>query len=126
MRRLGHQTFSPLIQSQRRHAVPAVTHGLAVRLESHRHALHQLENLPRPRDRIRNGRGPQTAFRRRQGHALVDLDLDQSEEHTSELQSRLQLVCRLLLAKTKPNSATPRLLWQITPAEERTAAPCSR
>src|SRR2546422_2423893 len=29
----------------------------------------------------------------------VALELDRSEEHTSELQSRLHLVCRLLLAK---------------------------
>src|SRR2546422_4573861 len=29
-----------------------------------------------------------------------------SEEHTSELQSRLHLVCRLLLEKKKDNSAT--------------------
>src|SRR5687768_18232309 len=33
-------------------------------------------------------------------HALVDLRL-RSEEHTSELQSRLHLVCRLLLEKKK-------------------------
>src|SRR2546429_1938914 len=30
-----------------------------------------------------------------------------SEEHTSELQSRLHLVCRLLLEKKKTNSAFP-------------------
>src|SRR3989449_2143549 len=29
------------------------------------------------------------------------LDVDRSEEHTSELQSRLHLVCRLLLEKKK-------------------------
>src|SRR2546429_7872816 len=29
---------------------------------------------------------------------------DRSEEHTSELQSRLHLVCRLLLEKKKPSS----------------------
>src|SRR2546429_1109639 len=29
-----------------------------------------------------------------------------SEEHTSELQSRLHLVCRLLLEKTKKNTVT--------------------
>src|SRR2546422_8517882 len=29
-----------------------------------------------------------------------------SEEHTSELQSRLHLVCRLLLEKKKPTTAT--------------------
>src|SRR2546429_3222989 len=31
----------------------------------------------------------------------VELVLDRSEEHTSELQSRLHLVCRLLLEKKK-------------------------
>src|SRR2546422_8475747 len=30
-----------------------------------------------------------------------------SEEHTSELQSRLHLVCRLLLEKKKPSSGDP-------------------
>src|SRR2546429_6660721 len=30
-----------------------------------------------------------------------------SEEHTSELQSRLHLVCRLLLEKKKNNATTP-------------------
>src|SRR2546422_3252006 len=31
----------------------------------------------------------------------IDPDLSRSEEHTSELQSRLHLVCRLLLEKKK-------------------------
>src|SRR5687768_17872773 len=37
------------------------------------------------------------------GAGRVDLDqlLERSEEHTSELQSRLHLVCRLLLEKKK-------------------------
>src|SRR5690348_17808873 len=39
------------------------------------------------------------APRRRVGEAPVDHD--RSEEHTSELQSPVQLVCRLLLEKTK-------------------------
>src|SRR5687768_18370228 len=34
--------------------------------------------------------------------------LGRSEEHTSELQSRLHLVCRLLLEKKKTNESTPR------------------
>src|SRR2546422_4378988 len=38
--------------------------------------------------------------------ALVD---DRSEEHTSELQSRLHLVCRLLLEKKKKNKKTKKL-----------------
>src|SRR2546422_7909647 len=41
----------------------------------------------------------------RQDHPLED----RSEEHTSELQSRLHLVCRLLLEKKK-KTHTPRLL----------------
>src|SRR2546426_10307065 len=34
----------------------------------------------------------------------IDLQLDRSEEHTSELQSPCNLVCRLLLEKKKKNS----------------------
>src|SRR5207249_7874241 len=34
----------------------------------------------------------------------VDGSLDRSEEHTSELQSRFDLVCRLLLEKKKNNA----------------------
>src|SRR2546422_7190129 len=41
------------------------------------------------------------------GEPKVDLaDLMRSEEHTSELQSRLHLVCRLLLEKKKKNNGT--------------------
>src|SRR2546429_4543904 len=36
---------------------------------------------------------------------------ERSEEHTSELQSRLHLVCRLLLEKKKNNIHTLRTLW---------------
>src|SRR2546422_5488793 len=34
-------------------------------------------------------------------HVLGEIHLSRSEEHTSELQSRLHLVCRLLLEKKK-------------------------
>src|SRR2546429_2197548 len=34
--------------------------------------------------------------------------IDRSEEHTSELQSRLHLVCRLLLEKKKTQKKRPR------------------
>src|SRR2546429_5349062 len=39
----------------------------------------------------------------------VQIETARSEEHTSELQSRLHLVCRLLLEKkkTKPNNIRP-------------------
>src|SRR2546429_1629664 len=36
---------------------------------------------------------------------------DRSEEHTSELQSRLHLVCRLLLEKKKPRRSGGRSSW---------------
>src|SRR5699024_11329468 len=37
-------------------------------------------------------------------HFLYDTQLLRSEEHTSELQSRFDLVCRLLLVKKKKSS----------------------
>src|SRR2546422_1336960 len=40
------------------------------------------------------------------GGAYVPLDPTRSEEHTSELQSRLHLVCRLLLEKKKNRKIT--------------------
>src|SRR5438067_6753103 len=40
----------------------------------------------------------------RRRHAVARL---RSEEHTSELQSRFDLVCRLLLEKKKTNAANP-------------------
>src|SRR5204862_988258 len=55
----------------------------------------------RPRDRARRapGRGPP------RGARLVQEPV-RSEEHTSELQSRRDLVCRLLLEKKKQRSHT--------------------
>src|SRR3712207_8788512 len=41
--------------------------------------------------------------RRRELIARASRDLDRSEEHTSELQSRQYLVCRLLLEKKNTN-----------------------
>src|SRR2546429_7076986 len=40
--------------------------------------------------------------------------IDRSEEHTSELQSRLHLVCRLLLEKKKQLNMTLCIIWQGT------------
>src|SRR2546429_956233 len=39
---------------------------------------------------------------------IVDQDATRSEEHTSELQSRLHLVCRLLLEKKKKTIVVAR------------------
>src|SRR5207247_9488064 len=45
------------------------------------------------------------SWKRRCGPRLFQLR-DRSEEHTSELQSRVDLVCRLLLEKKKNNNST--------------------
>src|SRR3712207_8042296 len=49
--------------------------------------------------------------RLREHHELGQVGVGRSEEHTSELQSRQYLVCRLLLEKKKKNEQ----LVQITP-----------
>src|SRR2546422_6085517 len=46
---------------------------------------------------------------------LVCRLLLEKKEHTSELQSRLHLVCRLLLEKKKPTSELPSLLHHVGP-----------
>src|SRR2546429_5385419 len=48
-----------------------------------------------------------------------DAPVGRSEEHTSELQSRLHLVCRLLLEKKKPWSSSCRLTAFNPPARTR-------
>src|SRR2546422_6949339 len=60
---------------------------------------------------------------------LVSLQPDElfevrSEEHTSELQSRLHLVCRLLLEKKKMNTHAPeRLINKDSSSHERSHSP---
>src|SRR5688572_32498160 len=72
----------------------------------------------RPVDAVGQKRGQDLRQPQRVGHALlaapvrgVDVGL-RSEEHTSELQSQSNLVCRLLLEKKN----TPRLRYSIRPA----------
>src|SRR5690606_39949247 len=56
------------------------------------------ENIPR-RDCLR---GPDKLLIIDEGRIVIDkADIDRSEEHTSELQARENLVCRLLLGKKK-------------------------
>src|SRR5256885_3669955 len=54
---------------------------------------------------LRDTQGSTEQFRR---------SIRRSEEHTSELQSPCNLVCRLLLEKKKTNS--DRLLYSVTPS----------
>src|SRR2546422_6158475 len=50
--------------------------------------------------------GEETVAANLRERVLRRVELLRSEEHTSELQSRLHLVCRLLLEKKKKNSST--------------------
>src|SRR5690242_21228467 len=52
--------------------------------------------------------------------------LGRSEEHTSELQSHVNLVCRLLLEKKKKKKHKPSTttIWKITPAKRAISYPC--
>src|SRR5260370_14385564 len=59
------------------------------------------QDLPRPRRALRRGRAGDCAGRWRRPP-----DRRRSEEHTSELQSHLNLVCRLLLEKKKKTTRT--------------------
>src|SRR5204863_9393056 len=59
--------------------------------------------------RRRRGRYPGAIAAQHAAVALPDARWrDRSEEHTSELQSRRDLVCRLLLEKKKINTIQPR------------------
>src|SRR2546422_7131242 len=53
---------------------------------------------------------------------VVEAQVERSEEHTSELQSRLHLVCRLLLEKKKrhrPQRGTNRVSTASASGDER-------
>src|SRR3712207_7563243 len=83
--------YTTLFQSRRPRGGPAALRGQP-RREAH---------LPALRRRVGWSRGPVRGGRRQ----LLPVQEPRSEEHTSELQSRQYLVCRLLLEKKK-NSYT--------------------
>src|SRR2546429_6840149 len=58
---------------------------------------------------------PTTSTCRPPRRAMGPTDSRRSEEHTSELQSRLHLVCRLLLEKKNTTSLTRTRTCSITP-----------
>src|SRR3712207_7207224 len=64
---------------------------------------HALRSLPGRMEALRDGIG-------KLQRALSDPGLYRSEEHTSELQSRQYLVCRLLLEKKKKETLSHRLI----------------
>src|SRR3712207_8755784 len=71
---------------------------------------HALAQLRQPR---RQRRGDEVNRVAALGQLLAEFRADRSEEHTSELQSRQYLVCRLLLEKKKTMHITYRHLTLI-------------
>src|SRR2546428_5787911 len=63
-----------------------------------------------------------TVLRRR---VLLHRKAKRSEEHTSELQSRSDLVCRLLLEKKKKKNNTFHCLHTITYTHRTTVSTCN-
>src|SRR3712207_6923689 len=61
---------------------------------------------PIQRSRFRNGQCSGLAGFHLENSAAVGPSIDRSEEHTSELQSRQYLVCRLLLEKKKKKNSS--------------------
>src|SRR5436190_10828291 len=68
-------------------------------------SAHSRRTLHRPRRR--RTRGPRENSFAADARWPADRFSDRSEEHTSELQSHSDLVCRLLLEKKKRTIATP-------------------
>src|SRR2546427_7855706 len=56
---------------------------------------------------------------------LIEEDQHRSEEHTSELQSQSNLVCRLLLEKKKKKQARWQRTQQREPSRRRCVSDCS-
>src|SRR5690606_41890704 len=60
-----------------------------------------VNGLSYPLNRYQSGLLKEPTFPKKFGSSIRGFDLPRSEEHTSELQSRENLVCRLLLEKKK-------------------------
>src|SRR5262249_60203800 len=68
----------------------------------------QIRVLRRHRRREAMGKGYSKDLRERAVAMVEEGESRRSEEHTSELQSLTNLVCRLVLAKQEPHPAAPR------------------
>src|SRR5438034_4647531 len=77
------------------------------------------------RRRARHGDRLLRAGRRRRGAAEVGAPV-RSEEHTSELQSHSDLVCRLLLEKKKKKKYEPLPLTTAICVEKNYVKPCKK
>src|SRR3989442_5911037 len=83
------------------HTVPLIIFFFLMIRRPPRSTLFPYTTLFRSVHRFPSGRRPDRARHRRQDPRSSDASGPRSEEHTSELQSRPHLVCRLLLEKKK-------------------------
>src|SRR3712207_8059744 len=89
--------YTTLFRSQDRRALPVLRDGEGVDQRDHVRAQVLEQRVHRGSERLGAVRGETAVLEQR------------SEEHTSELQSRQYLVCRLLLEKKKPSTLRARL-----------------
>src|SRR2546422_8393293 len=73
------------------------------------HCHHRAERVEARADDARPRSAPVGPLHRERGGDCLDRVRDRSEEHTSELQSRLHLVCRLLLEKKKRKNRSRKI-----------------
>src|SRR3712207_5976042 len=99
LRLLAREVYQRVVERVGPHAVALVTGEEKIKPENPRYWISTVEAMPRDLslsfvavDEI------QLAADLDRGHVFTDRLLNRSEEHTSELQSRQYLVCRLLLA----------------------------
>src|SRR5207237_8339329 len=113
----------PFALQQERQAVALCLHSDRARTSiwraSLRHERPEGPGVQSPRADVRSARAcvRQSSFCEAQD-VLHSQKLDRSEEHTSELQSHLNLVCRLLLEKKKKSEKQPQVKSRQTKMEE--------
>src|SRR3712207_7557352 len=88
--------YATLFRSSKRVSVEIPRERIDAKLEEQFRELRQQAQIPG----FRPGRAPRKLIEKR-----FSDDVRRSEEHTSELQSRQYLVCRLLLEKKKDHSS---------------------
>src|SRR5438874_10337898 len=85
-----------------RHPPPSTLFPYTTLFRSRKMMFQAVGHRPRTQQRVRLGATPDGKLVSLQhDYVLHQAILDRSEEHTSELQSRRDLVCRLLLEKKK-------------------------
>src|SRR5207249_8975865 len=83
-------------------------------------SLHDALPISRP-ERVGEGHEQRGAGVRARAVGQDDAVASRSEEHTSELQSRFDLVCRLLLEKKKKKKIRQRMIASVTEINEHLA-----